>query len=184
MTLTIPNTTSWFFKVIITTYIVAFLIFRTQFSNRTKVAMVTIVSALYYIVSCNFLSDFWFTSVLCFPVGMLVAHNKKIFSNKLQLILAIAFVPLFFKVQEVQVRFITSIMFCFFVLYFIRLVKYKSTILNYIGVNSLCFYLFQLALLQKLTFGNEQSTHIFISSDNGCRIVNNHLCQSHTAIFQ
>lgn len=115
-----------------------------------KVGLIVGICILYYIISCNFLPDFWFTSVLCFPIGMIVAYRKNIFSDKLQLFLAIAFIPLFFKMQGVQVRFITSIVFCFFVLYLIRLIKYKSFVLNYIGVNSLCFYLFQLALLQNL----------------------------------
>lgn len=150
ITLTIPNTTSWFFKVIVVTYIVTFLVFRSHMKELFKVGLIVGICILYYIISCNFLPDFWFTSVLCFPIGMIVAYRKNIFSDKLQLFLAIAFIPLFFKLQGVQVRFITSIMFCFFVLYLIRIIKYKSFVLNYIGVNSLCFYLFQLALLQNL----------------------------------
>lgn len=150
ITLTIPNTTSWFFKVIVVTYIVTFLVFRSHMKELFKVGLIVGICILYYIISCNFLPDFWFTSVLCFPIGMIVAYRKNIFSDKLQLFLAIAFIPLFLKMQGVQVRFITSIMFCFFVLYLIRIIKYKSFVLNYIGVNSLCFYLFQLALLQNL----------------------------------
>lgn len=150
ITLTIPNTTSWFFKVIVVTYIVTFLVFRSHMKEQFKVGLIVGICILYYIISCNFLPDFWFTSVLCFPIGMIVAYRQNIFSDKLQLFLAISFIPLFFKMQGVQVRFITSIMFCFFVLYLIRIIKYKSFVLNYIGVNSLCFYLFQLALLQNL----------------------------------
>ena len=150
VTLTIPNTTSWFFKVIIATYIVIFLTFRTSMKILYKVGLVMALFILYYIVSCNLLPDFWFTSVLCFPVGMLVAYKKKLFNDKIQLLIAIAFIPLFFKMQGEQVRFMTSIAFCFFILYFIRFVKYNSSALKYIGINSLCFYLFQLAILQKV----------------------------------
>ena len=150
ITLTIPNTTSWFFKVIIATYIVTFLIFKTSMRMLYKVGLVMVLFILYYIVSCNSLPDFWFTSVLCFPVGMLAAFKKQLFTDKIQLFLAIAFIPLFFKMQGEQVRFMTSIAFCFFILYFIRFVKYNSSSLKYIGINSLCFYLFQLALLQNV----------------------------------
>lgn len=150
ITLTIPSTTSWFFKVIVVTYIVTFLVFRTHYSLQLKVGLVICLSVLYYIVSCMVLPDFWFTSVLCFPTGMFVAHKKKIFNDKVQLLLAVIFIPLFFKVQGIQVRFITSIMFCFFALYFIRFIRGNFPLMNYVGVNSLCFYLFQLALLQNL----------------------------------
>lgn len=155
-TLTIPNTTSWFFKVIIVTYIVTFLVFRTSMKLLYKVILVIVLYVLYYIISSNLLSDFWFTSVLCFPTGMVVAHNKNFFTDKVQLLLAIVFIPLFLLMQGEQVRFLTSISFCFFVLYFIRFLKCKSLVLNFIGVNSLCFYLFQLATLQ--------NGHILVSS--------------------
>lgn len=156
LTLTIPPTTTWFFKVIVLTYVVTFLIFKLTIANHYKVGLVVVLAVIYYTVSCKLLPDFWFTSILCFPVGMIVALYKSKFNTKMQFLLSVLFVPFFFKVQTVQLRFMTAILFCFFVLYLIRFFKYKSAILNYIGVNSLCFYLFQLALMYNL--------HIFTSN--------------------
>lgn len=112
--------------------------------------MVTFVSVIYYVISSKFLPDFWYTSVLCFPMGMIVAHCKSRLNTKLQLLLSMLFVPCFWRMQDLHWRFVIAILFCFFVLFLIRFVRYKSSVLNYIGVNSLCFYLFQLALLQNL----------------------------------
>lgn len=150
LTLTIPHTTTWFFKVIVLTYIVTFLIFKLNVNRGWKVGMVTFVSVIYYVISSKFLPDFWYTSVLCFPMGMIVAHCKLRLNTKLQLLLSVLFVPCFWKMQDLHWRFVTAILFCFFVLFLIRFVRYKSFVLNYIGVNSLCFYLFQLALLRNL----------------------------------
>lgn len=150
LTLTIPHTTTWFFKVIVLTYIVTFLIFKLNVNRGWKVGMVTFVSVIYYVISSKFLPDFWYTSVLCFPMGMIVALCKSRLNTKLQLLLSMLFVPCFWKMQDLHWRFVTAILFCFFVLFLIRFVRYKSSVLNYIGVNSLCFYLFQLALLQNL----------------------------------
>lgn len=150
LTLTIPHTTTWFFKVIVLTYIVTFVAFKLQVNNGVKVGLVASLSVVYYAMSSKLLPDFWYTSVLCFPMGMLVALCKSKFNTKLQLLLSILFVPCFWKIQDLQWRFLTAILFCFFVLFLIRFVRYKSSVLNYIGVNSLCFYLFQLALLQNL----------------------------------
>lgn len=150
LTLTIPHTTTWFFKVIVLTYIVTFLIFKLKISKGLKVGFVVFVSIIYYVISSRLLPDFWYTSVLCFPMGMIVALYKSSFNTKLQLLLSILFVPCFWKIQDLHWRFVTAILFCFFVLFLIRFIRYKSFVLNYIGVNSLCFYLFQLALLQNL----------------------------------
>ncbi len=148
LSLTIPYTTTWFFKVIVLTYIVTFFIFKLKIDKGTKVGLIVFLSVIYYVISSKLLPDYWYTSVLCFPMGMVVAHCRPRFNTKLQLLLSILFVPCFWKIQDLHWRFVTAILFCFFALFIIRFVRYKSSLLNYIGVNSLCFYLFQLALLQ------------------------------------
>ena len=150
LTLTIPPTTTWFFKVIVLTYIVTFLIFKLNVKRELKVGLVALGYVMYYVISSKLLPDFWYTSVLCFPIGMIVALYKSNLNTKLQLLLSILFVPCFWEIKDLQWRFITAILFCFFVLFLVRFVRYKSYVLRYIGTNSLCFYLFQLALLQNL----------------------------------
>ena len=150
LTLTIPGTTTWFFKVILALYIITFYMFKINISKELKVIMISIISLLYYSIALKYLPDFWYTSILCFPAGMFVALKKKWFSTYIQILICFIFVVFFRYVQSMEMRFVTAITFCFAVLFVMRYVTSNSKILNYIGTNSLCFYLFQLVLLRPL----------------------------------
>ena len=83
-------------------------------------------------------------------VDFFVALKKKWFSTYIQILICFIFVVFFRYVQSMEMRFVTAITFCFAVLFVMRYVTSNSKILNYIGTNSLCFYLFQLVLLRPL----------------------------------
>lgn len=150
ITLTIPGTTTWFFKIIIALYIIVYLIFKMKMSNESKVVCVSLISLIYYFMAMKQLPDFWYTSILCFPIGMIVALKKNRFTTFIQILGCLIFIVCFKYIQRMDMRFITAITFCFAVLFVMRYVTKNSKILNYIGTNSLCFYLFQLVVLRPL----------------------------------
>lgn len=150
LTLTIPGSTTWFFKVIIALYIIAYFIFKVNISNEFKVMIISVISLVYYVIAVKYLPDFWYTSILCFPTGMIVALKKNVFTTYTQILSCLLFMVSFRYIQRMDMRFVIAITFCFTVLFLMRYVTLKSKMLKYIGTNSLCFYLFQLVLLSPL----------------------------------
>ena len=149
-TLTIPGTTTWFFKVIVVLHIMVYFIFKINVTRKNKVIIISIISLIYYVVAVRYLPDYWYTSVLCFPMGMIVALKKSWFTTYIQIINCFVFIVCLKLIHRMDMLFITAITFCFATLFVIRYIKINSKKLNFIGTNSLCFYLFQLALLKPL----------------------------------
>lgn len=77
ITLTIPGTTTWFFKVIVVLYILTYLVFCRNISSKAKVGVLSIISILYFALAYFYLPDFWWSSVLNFPLGLIVGHQYK-----------------------------------------------------------------------------------------------------------
>lgn len=150
LSLTIPGTTTWFFKVIIALYIISYVVFKNNISKEFKVLLISIITMTYYLIALKYLPDFWYTSVLCFPIGMIVALKKQWFTIYTQILGFLLFILCFKYMQREDMRFTTAITFCFAVLFVMRYVTIKSQMLKYIGKHSLCFYLFQLVLLRPL----------------------------------
>ena len=150
VTLTLPNTTTWFLKVIFALYIIVFFIFRINMIMRQKLIIVVFLTLVYYWGALVYLPDYWYTSVLCFPVGMIAAHNKSIVKDKIQILASVIFLICFVINHKAEFLFVNAITFSFLVLYLIRYKKNTWKWLKFIGINSICFYLFQLAVLQPL----------------------------------
>jgi len=78
-TLTTPYTFAWFYKVIVGIYVVVFLIFRLNIDNYKKVGILSTIVFIYYVLAKLYLPGYWSSSVLNFPLGMIVG----LFWNKI-----------------------------------------------------------------------------------------------------
>lgn len=79
ISLTIPETTSWFIKVIISLYVLTLLLFKI--SNKPLISIIIIsFCSIIYIICCLYLGlrEFWFNSIICYPIGMFIAYFKEI----------------------------------------------------------------------------------------------------------
>lgn len=71
-TLTTPYTFAWFYKVIVGIYVIMYLVFRLNINNYKKVLIVSTLVFVYYIIAKIKLPGYWSSSVLNFPLGMIV----------------------------------------------------------------------------------------------------------------
>lgn len=151
-TLTMPFTVTWFFKVIIGLYVISFCVFKFLRDQKQKVYSILGLVLIYICVARKYLPSYWYDSVLNFPVGMLFAFyiNKINKISSKRVIINALFCSIicicFFRKDLFLV--ISSLLFTILAIYVIRFVNIESSILGYVGVNSLCFYLFQSIFLK------------------------------------
>lgn len=164
ISLTVPGTTTWFLKVITVLYILFYIIFRSNRSILQKITIMTLFCVLYLIVAIPFLPDFWWSSILCFPVGMISSYlasknkgaisdyiNCRVFSLRTILfdtIFILTSLLIWKKLDHFYyLRIAISITSTFSLLTFFKYVQSNSRILNYISKHSINFYLFQFLFL-------------------------------------
>ena len=160
LTLSLPGFTLWFFKVILGVYILSYSIFSLRIETLYKLTILNLCILSYFFYAYTFLPGFWWTSILCFPTGMIAARYKHIIENKcndycgnfiLFSTLVMASVFLLFNNSNLELRIIYAILFSIisvFLIQFFPRNKHVETTLIYIGRNSLCFYLFQMIALR------------------------------------
>lgn len=147
-TLTMPTTLSWFYKVITVTYLVTFLVFRLLKTMRNRVITICTLCLIYFIIANIFLMSDWYMSILNFPLGILFAINKDKLSKtskNVSYCLLIIFLIAFFATRiSSHLWFIPNLIFSLFCVYILTTVQLRSTLLHFVGVNSLCFYLYEM----------------------------------------
>mgnify|MGYP001308165611 CR=1 FL=1 len=164
-TLTIPQTTTWFFKVIVAIYIVSFFVFRWIRSAKNRIITLSFLCLAYYIIAAIYLPKYWYSSVLCFPTGMIIAYNKEKLNNEslvsaTALVAAIIFCVFILFMSKIEwLLIIISLSFSLVCVYIFRYVNINCSFLRYIGKQSLQFYLFQLIPLE-LFLGINESYYI------------------------
>lgn len=148
ITLTVPYTETWFFKIIIFLYFLTFVVFNFLKNKMYRVILITFVCFCYFIVAHHYLPAYWSTSILNYPLGMIAGlFYKKLPSPKIYYPL-IALVVLMFTLRyAVAYPFAISIIATLFVMTIMPCLNINSYVLDFIGHKSLDFYLFQLVVL-------------------------------------
>lgn len=155
LTLTEPTWTSWYPKIQILCYVilaVSFLI-----SNKYKEIITFAVLSVYVVLSWRLgFESMWYTSVLCFPIGMIFAKyipefkSKKIYAAAL-VISCVVFAILFVlqtKMFTGPLRLISACVLSVAIYSLTGLYKFDNVILKSIGQISFEIYLIHLVLLR------------------------------------
>lgn len=146
-TLTIPTTTTWFYKVIFVLYIYTFLSFKLNILNKTRVLMTYLICLIYIYFAHKYLPSFWYISILGYPLGQTFAITSS--RNKLYIwTTVLLFIASVLTVVLKTAYFIPlSLLFSLISLGIVKYVSIKCRFLDFIGTESLCFYLFQMLML-------------------------------------
>ncbi len=75
-TLTLPTSSTWFLKVIVGIYIGVYFVFKLKIQLTYKVLIVAILCLSYFVIAIHTLPLFWYSSILCYPLGMLIAWKQ------------------------------------------------------------------------------------------------------------
>ena len=153
----------WFFKEIITLYIVTYLVFKWVKQDNSRIYIILLLTLTFISLSvlCN-LSSMWWNTILCFPIGMICAkrneNQKPLLNPYLLMGILMLFIASFFftkvgkgidNVYIVSI-IVSSITFSISIIGLIRYLNLQNKLFDYIGKNSLIFYLSHIFLLTTL----------------------------------
>ncbi|MBR4761347.1 MAG: acyltransferase [Clostridia bacterium] len=159
-TVSLPNSPVWFTKIILLCFLLHW-VFKKAFAKLTpSVAFVAVSIAItaYVLYMIVIKADsYWYNSVLCYPLGILVAIKKDYIlkaidtKNKKYLFLtglAVAFIIAFLATKLVgYMQIPTALLFSLLCFSYTAIFKSKSRFLAFIGNNSFEFFLVHLACL-------------------------------------
>lgn len=147
-----PDIENWFFKVIVPAYVIMFGLFMTRIPNSARVILLFTLSIAYMLIirKAGF-GSWWYNTILCFPLGALVACKKELFEKLPPVIVCITglicMAALYvFHFNSIVFNAITPFMF----IYLIRMVNINNKLLNFIGVNSFLFYFIECPVLDEI----------------------------------
>lgn len=171
ITLTFPPYPAlWFFKVIVAAYVLSIGTFILIKSKITRLVIISLFSIIYYILAWKVvhLPMWWWGTSLCIVAGMwMAAYKEKLefLFNNYKYILLIGFVIAYFITLHhnflhiLPSRTVHSFIFAIAMLSAVSVFNIVNPISNYIGRNSLLFYLFHIPICELLT-----PPHIRVSS--------------------
>ena len=153
--------TLWFMKVIFVLYIITFGVFYIFKDSRFRVSIVSLIVLMYTIfgiVCIGYTNDFWYKSVLCFPIGMIVAWKYAEITKanyKMDLLINLLFFAISVSLSakypntlfgELLIM-VSSVCFSFLSIFIVYYINVTNKFFDYCGKNSLCLYLFHLPFL-------------------------------------
>lgn len=168
-TLSLPSGQSlWFMKSIFVIYAAVFLLCRLFQPGRALVNISFILIGVYILIDifALHLPTFWYNSILCFPIGMLMAEYRdkvEAYNNpKTGLLFIVAFIVVFCLQIVLRshlfprlVRYfaiiilpiVSGVLFSISSLWSVQNVHIRNKIFDFIGTNSISFYLFHVWVL-------------------------------------
>lgn len=147
LTLTLPTTKTWFYKVIIILYIVTFYIFKYTKNQSYSLTIILILIVAYVLIAKNCLPQYWYSSILNYPLGIFFAISNNKRRTIIQVIIGIILFLLLNDFCGISLTLPLSLLFSIISIIIIRYFNIKSYVLTFIGKESLSFYLFQLLTL-------------------------------------
>lgn len=147
-----PDFENWFFKVIAGLYVTVIVLFRLPIGNGWRVGVLAIFCGAYILAMQAAGSGYWwYNTILCFPLGMLVAHRRAWFASRKGVSVI---VPALFAAAAAFLLTRNSNLFhlpmVLAVAYLLRYVDLRHGLLKYIGVNSFIFYFLENPVMDKI----------------------------------
>lgn len=159
-------------KEIVILYVLTFILFSVRIGDKWCINILLLFTLAFVLMSVYKwrLLTMWWNSVLCFPLGMYCARDKQFTDllkrNNIVLLLLFIFIISFTVNIVCHSRYIphaigdliapvsmvvSSACFALFVISAIRFMNIHSNVFDYVGKNSLIFYLAHILLIVSLT---------------------------------
>lgn len=169
MRLCLPEGTDiWFIKIILFDYITTFLLFKLVKKHlrlllSITIAQVVLITILYI---CKF-GSYWYVSNLCFVFGAsytLYAKQVKKYIGILTLILTTCYICMINGIISAPIQIINNIAFCIITIYYLSNKAKWPKWLQFIGKNSLYYYLFNIPVMWLIPSNNIHFSVYFIAN--------------------
>lgn len=144
-TLRSPGRETWFFQVIVGTYIVTFFIFKF-IREQYRLSFIIGSTFIYVIIMAKYSTGpWWYNSIFNFPIGMLFAKYY-IVVNKIPdyITIALSIITYFISFHFLRIDIIESLAFTFIIIWLCKYIDIRSQFLYFVGVQSLSFYFIEM----------------------------------------
>lgn len=133
----------WFFIVIVFLYLFIFFSFSIK-SVKQPVYILTLIILIYaVVVRASMIGLHWYNSVICFPVGTIIASKINVLKQYANIRYLVLF-GLFFLTLYPKGQCMVAILFSISTVIVMRLIPFQESVfyawLKYIGNNSLLFF--------------------------------------------
>ena len=154
LTLSFPSgIDAWFFKVILCLYILCFFLFKSPMRAGWRVAvMFGLAMAYYFVCRRAGVGPWWYSTILNFPVGMLLAWLKdRVPERTIAVSMGMAAVLLLAIARLSTLAFAPNLCFSFLALLLVVFVRLDGVWgLRFVGLNSLFYYFLESPVLDYL----------------------------------
>lgn len=168
---------NWYIFAILVLYLVTYGAFTVAGKNhKLSIALVFIGTLFYVLFTANHKREWWYNTVMCYPVGMLVAYYKphiteRLFQNKRYIIALVSVFLAFLIVNEYEFYDwevnLLSILFALLVLLVTMKIELRSPVLKWFGNNVFWMYELQripMIVLQKIGYAQSNPTQTALIS--------------------
>lgn len=155
-TITIPGLTMWYLKVQVFVYLlfmISVLCFKYSDLICFAFVVISIILAIFFKIP-----PLWWQTILCFPLGIFVAHHlslfKKNLNTKIKIIIALLFIfsiLLFFSPNTIS-RIIMALSGTSLVVLISYFGSKKNSVLEFLGKNSIQLYIYHWVFISIVRF--------------------------------
>lgn len=155
-TITIPGLTMWYLKVQVFVYLlfmISVLCFKYSDLICFAFVVISIILAIFFKIP-----PLWWQTILCFPLGIFVAHHlslfKKFSNTKIKIIIALLFIfsiLLFFSPNTIS-RIIMALSGTSLVVLISYFSSQKNSVLEFLGKNSIQLYIYHWVFISIVRF--------------------------------
>lgn len=161
LTISLPNMINWFPKIILLCFLLHWISIKGNKENRKRVTIISCIFLVYVLVlKVTRISDYWYLSVMCYPLGIMLANKDSFVSYEMQnkkincLLCVGGFwvsVALLILSKNLSIiKIIVAMSFSISLYIYSNIFEVKTKILAWVGSNSFEFYLFHLLVIQCL----------------------------------
>lgn len=179
LTMSLPNMINWFPKVILLCFILHWICVKCIKKVKVRSVVVFVIVSVYVVVlKFSHVPNYWYLSVMCYPLGILFANRRLFMTHNVldekclnseikNLILCVGgitvnIILLFLSSKSNIICIVVSMSFSIFCFVYSSIFEVRTKFLSWIGVNSFECYLFHLMIIQVLSGLIEISSSVFI----------------------
>lgn len=155
-TITIPGLTMWYLKVQVFLYLL-FMISVLFFKYSDLISFVFVVISIILAIFFK-ITPLWWQTILCFPLGIFVAHHLSLFKNfsnskiKIIIVLLVIFSVLLFFTPNTISRIIMALSGTSLVVLISYFSSPKNAVLEFLGKNSIQLYIYHWVFISIVRF--------------------------------
>lgn len=155
-TITIPGLTMWYLKVQVFLYLL-FMISVLFFKYSDLISFVFVVISIILAIFFK-IPSLWWQTILCFPLGIFVAHHLSLFKNfsnpkiKIIIVLLVIFSVLLFFSPNTISRIIMALSGTSLVVLISYFSSPKNAVLEFLGKNSIQLYIYHWVFISIVRF--------------------------------